>query len=166
MEQGLAQRTLTMGGAESSQEETATGRGKLGSRPTYVQGRNLEEGELVAMGEMLLACSKGVRPRHGEKRHGAEHQGQRSKEKRRPMGGASTRRGRKVSCCSRGEEGLAAMEQGRAQASCWPWSRGRWAEEGGWECGGAMGEGAELPAATVRKKGAGKKKMAARGVDE
>jgi hypothetical protein len=35
-------------------------------------------------------------------------------------------------------------------------------------CGGedAMGAGAELPAATVRKKGAGKKKMAARGVDE
>jgi hypothetical protein len=29
-----------------------------------------------------------------------------------------------------------------------------------------MGEGAKLPAATVRKKGTGKKKMAARGVDE
>ena len=29
-----------------------------------------------------------------------------------------------------------------------------------------MGEGVELPAATVRKKGTGKKKMAARGVDE
>jgi hypothetical protein len=29
-----------------------------------------------------------------------------------------------------------------------------------------MGAGAELPAAIVRKKGAGKKKMAARGVDE
>jgi hypothetical protein len=38
--------------------------------------------------------------------------------------------------------------------------------EDGWECGGAMGEGAQLPAATVRKKGTGKKKMAARGVDE
>jgi hypothetical protein len=92
------------------------------------------------------------------------HPGQRSREKRRPMGGASARRGRKVSCCSRGEDGLAAMEQGRAQASCWPWSRGRWAEEGGWEFEAPWEK--ELPAATVRKKGTGKKKMAARGVDE
>jgi hypothetical protein len=29
-----------------------------------------------------------------------------------------------------------------------------------------MGEGAELPAATVRKKGTGKKERGARGVDE
>ena len=37
-----------------------------------------------------------------------------------------------------GEDAMAA--EGRS------WALGCWAEEGGWECGGAMGEGAQLPA--------------------